>query len=58
MLNSKIRNSNEIIILKQYLSIKGLRVLFQLLIFFYLLFLLLIMKLFQKNFMKNIKSKN
>ena len=34
MLNSKIKNSCEIIILKQYLSIKGLRVLFQLLIFF------------------------
>ena len=34
MLNSKIKNSNEIIILKQYLSIKSLRVLFQFLIFF------------------------
>ena len=32
-LNSKIKNSNEIIILKQYLSSKGLRVLFKLLIF-------------------------
>ncbi len=34
MLNSKIKNSNEIVILKQYLSSKGLKVLFQLLIFF------------------------
>ena len=34
ILNSKIKNSNEIIILKQYLSIKSLRFLFQLLIFF------------------------
>ena len=34
MLNSKIKNSNEIIILKQYLSSKGLNVLFQLIIFF------------------------
>ena len=34
MLNFKIKNSNEIIVLKQYLSSKGLRTLFQLLIFF------------------------
>jgi len=34
MLNTKIKNSNEIIILKQYLSIKNLRVLFQFLILF------------------------
>ena len=34
MLNSKIKNSNEIIILKQYLSVRSLRVLFQFLIFF------------------------
>jgi len=34
MLNSKIKNSNEIIILKQYLSSKGLNALFQLIIFF------------------------
>ena len=34
MLNSKIKNSNEIIILKQYLSSKSVKVLFQLLIFF------------------------
>ena len=34
MLNSKIKNSNEIIILKQYLSSKGLKTLFKLLIFF------------------------
>ena len=33
MLNSKIKNSNEIIILKQYLSSRGFRVLFQLVIF-------------------------
>ena len=33
MLNSKLKNSNEIIILKQYLSSKGLKVLFQLIIF-------------------------
>ena len=34
ILNSKIKNSNEIIILKQYLSSKGLKVLFKLIIFF------------------------
>jgi len=34
LLNSKIKNSNEIIILKQYLSYDKLRILFQLLIFF------------------------
>jgi len=34
MLNSKIKSSNEIIILKQYLTVKSLRVLFQYLIFF------------------------
>ena len=34
ILNSKIRNSNEIIILRQYMSIKSLRFLFKLLIFF------------------------
>ena len=34
MLNSKIKNSNEIIVLKQYLSSKSFKVLFQLLIFF------------------------
>src|SRR5210317_1711667 len=34
MLNSKIKNSNEIIILKQYLSVRSLRILFQFLIFF------------------------
>ena len=34
MLNSKIKSNNEIIILKQYLSSKGLKVLFQLIIFF------------------------
>ena len=34
MLNSKIKNSNEIVILKQYLSTKGLRALFQMIIFF------------------------
>ena len=33
MLNSKIKNSSEIIILKQYLSYDKLRILFQLLIF-------------------------
>ena len=34
MLNSKIKNSNEIIVLKQYLSSKSVKVLFKLLIFF------------------------
>ena len=34
ILNSKIKNNNEIIILKQYLSTKSLKILFQLLIFF------------------------
>jgi lipopolysaccharide export LptBFGC system permease protein LptF len=34
MLNSKIKNSNEIIVLKQYLSSKSVKALFQLLLFF------------------------
>ena len=38
MLNSKIKNSNEIIVLKQYLSSKNVKVLFQLLIFFVFFF--------------------
>ena len=33
ILNFKIKNNNEIIILKQYLSTKSLKILFQLLIF-------------------------
>ena len=52
MLNSKIRNSNEIIILKQYLSIKSLKFLFQLLIFLSFIIFIINNEIISKNFMK------
>ena len=57
MLNSKIKNSCEIIILKQYLSIKGLRVLFQLLIFFTFIISILI-RIISSKFYEKYKLKN
>ena len=57
MLNSKIKNSNEIIILKQYLSIKSLRVLFQLLIFLHLLFITINNEIISKKFYEKYKIK-
>ena len=63
MLNSKIKNSNEIIILKQYLSSNGLRVLFRLLIF--LIFIIFIInneivanKFYEKYKIKELEIRN
>ncbi len=57
MLNSKIKNSNEIIILKQYLSIKSLRVLFQLLIFFTIIIFTINNEIISKKFYEKYKIK-
>ena len=57
MLNSKIKNSNEIIILKQYLSIKELRVLFQLLIFFTFIIYAINNEIISKKFYEKYKFK-
>ena len=57
MLNSKIQNSNEIIILKQYLSIKSLRVLFQLLIFFSFVIFTINSEIISKKFYEKYKIK-
>ena len=57
MLNSKIRNSNEIIILKQYLSIKSLRILFQLLIFFSFIIFTINNEIISKKFYEKYKIK-
>ena len=57
MLNSKICNSNEIIILKQYLSIKSLRVLFQLLIFFSFVIFTINNEIVSKKFYEKYKIK-
>ena len=57
MLNSKIQNSNEIIILKQYLSISSLRVLFQLLIFFSFIIFTVNNEIISKKFYEKYKIK-
>ena len=57
MLNSKIRNSNEIIILKQYLSIKSLRILFKLLIFFTFIIFIVNNEFISKKFYEKYKVK-
>ena len=57
MLNSKIKNSNEIIILKQYLSSKSLRFLFQLLIFFLFIVFTLNNEFISKKFYNDYKIK-
>ena len=57
MLNSKIKNSNEIIILKQYLSIKGVRSLFQLLIFITFALYTMNNEIFSKKFYEKYKIK-
>ena len=57
MLNSKIKNSNEIIILKQYLSIKSLRVLFQLLIFFTIIIFIINNEIISNKFYEKYKIK-
>ena len=57
MLNSKIKNSNEIIILKQYLSINSLKVLFQLLIFFTFIIYAINNEIISKKFYEKYKIK-
>jgi len=57
MLNSKIKSSSEIIIIKQYLSNDKLRNLFQLLIFFTLLIFSINNEIISKNFYEKYKIK-
>ena len=57
MLNSKIKNSSEIIILKQYLSYDKLRILFQLLILLIFLIFILNNEIISKNFYEKYKIK-
>ncbi len=57
MLNSKIKNSNEIIILKQYLSIRDMRVLFKLLIFFTFIIYTINNEIISKKFYEKYKFK-
>ncbi len=57
MLNSKIKNSNEIIILKQYLSSKGLKILFQLIIFFTFLIFIINNEIIANKFYEKYKIK-
>ncbi len=57
MLNSKIKNSSEIIILKQYLSYDKLRILFQLLIFLIFLIFAVNNEIISKNFYEKYKIK-
>ena len=57
MLNSKIKNSNEIIILKQYLSTKNFKVLFQLLIFLTFVIFTINNEIISKKFYEKYKVK-
>ena len=57
MLNSKIKNSNEIVIIKQYLSSKGFRALFQLIIFFTFIIFTLNNEIISKKFYEKYKIK-
>ena len=57
MLNSKIKISNEIIILKQYLSIKSLRILFQFLILFTIIIYTINNEIISKKFYEKYKIK-
>jgi lipopolysaccharide export LptBFGC system permease protein LptF len=57
MLNSKIKNSNEIIILKQYLSTKRLRVLFQFLILFTIIIYVINNEIISNKFYEKYKIK-
>ena len=57
MVNSKIKNSNEIIILKQYLSTNSLRVLFQLLILFTVIIYTINNEIISKKFYEKYKIK-
>ena len=55
ILNSKIKNNNEIIILKQYLSTKRLKILFQLLIFFTMIVYVINNEIISKKFYEKYK---
>ena len=55
MLNAKIKNSNEVIILKQYLSTKSIRVLFQFIIFFIFIIFTLNNEVISKKFYSKYK---
>ena len=57
MLNSKIKNSNEIIILKQYLTVKSLRILFKILIFFIFSLFIINNEIISKKFYEKYKIK-
>ena len=57
MLNSKIKNSNEIIILKQYLSTNSLRILLQLLILFTIIVYAINNEVISKKFYEKYKIK-
>ena len=57
MVNSKISNSNEIIILKQYLSTKGLSSLFQILIFLIIIIFTVNNEIISKKFYEKYKIK-
>ncbi len=57
MLNSKIKNSNEIIILKQYLSSKSLKVLFQILILLTIIIYAINNEIISKKFYEKYKIK-
>ena len=57
MLNSKIKNSNEIIILKQYLSTNSLRVLFQFIILFTIIIYAINNEIISKKFYEKYKIK-
>ena len=57
MLNAKIKNSNEIIILKQYLSSNGLKTLFQIVIFFTFIIFTINNEFISKKFYEKYKVK-
>ena len=57
ILNSKITNNNEIVILKQYLSISSIRILFQLLIFFLFVIFTINNEIISKKFYEKYKIK-
>jgi len=57
MLNSKIKNSNEIIILKQYLSSNGIKTLFQMVIIFTIIIFTINSEFISKKFYEKYKVK-
>jgi lipopolysaccharide export LptBFGC system permease protein LptF len=57
MLNNKIKNSNEVIILKQYLNIKSLNILFQIIILLIFVIFILNNEIFSKKFYEKYKIK-